>query len=49
MSKMRIVALILTCPIWLPTGLLIAAFVIPFALLGGLMGLIAYAFGFEDC
>ncbi len=47
MTKMRIVALVITSPIWIPSGLLFAAFCVPLVLLGGLMGLISYAFGWD--
>ena len=47
MNKMQIVALIITCPIWIPAGLLMLYFALMFAVLGGLMGLINYAFGWD--
>lgn len=48
MGKMQIVALILTSPVWIPAGLLMLYFALIFAAIGGLMGLIAYGFGWKD-
>ncbi len=47
MSKLQIMLLILLCPIWIPAGLLFLYFVAVLALLGGLMGLLHYAFAGE--